>query len=215
MVVFRQGKGAALVTRDGGKTWKEATGLPDAFIPDAWNWSVPLASDGATSGVFYAAKDGVLYRSVDRGGTFAVAAKIANIRSSNLCAVPGRAGEIYLSAGEGGLYRSTDSGLTFRKLPSVRQSLLFAAGKPAPGATLPALYLYGSLTPERTDKTPPEGIYRSTDGGANWSLIQDRRRPIGDEPNCMTASWQTFGLVFIGANGRGVYYGQPRRVAGR
>lgn len=39
----------------------------------------------------------------------------------------------------------------------------------------------------------------------------DPREPVGDEPNAMAASFDTFGLVFLGTNGRGIYYGTAAR----
>jgi hypothetical protein len=54
-----------------------------------------------------------------------------------------------------------------------------------------------------------EGIFRSLDRGKTWISIGSKQNPIGCEPNVMEASWQQFGLVFIGTNGRGIYYGTP------
>ncbi|MBD0390086.1 MAG: hypothetical protein ICV54_27170, partial [Nostoc sp. C3-bin3] len=45
--------------------------------------------------------------------------------------------------------------------------------------------------------------------GQTWINIGSLDQPIGNEPNVMEASWQQFGLVFIGTNGRGIYYGTP------
>ena len=102
-----------------------------------------------------------------------------------------------------GLSHSSDGGLTFHALPGVKQASLFAVGKAAPGRTNAALYLDGALSDGR------KGIFRSLDGGISWEAINDPREPVGDEPNAMAASFDTFGLVFIGTNGRGIYYGKP------
>jgi hypothetical protein len=52
-----------------------------------------------------------------------------------------------------------------------------------------------------------KGIFRSLDRGKTWKRIGNPKNPIGNGPNVMEASLQQFGLVFIGTNGRGIYYG--------
>lgn len=51
-----------------------------------------------------------------------------------------------------------------------------------------------------------EGIFRFLDRGQTWLDIGDPNQPIGNDSNVMEASRQQFGLVFIGTNGRGIYY---------
>lgn len=207
MVVLRIRSGPALVTRDGGNSWKEVRGLPDNIIHDFWNWQVPLASDGATGGIFYVFADNKLFRSTDNGESFAtVCENLPGGGQNGLFSVPGKKNELWLSLDNGGLRHSTDGGVTFAALPTVKQSHLFAAGKNAPGKTTPALYLYGVL------KDGKDGIFRSDDNGNNWKAIHDPRVPVGNEPNSMTASWQTFGQVFIGTNGRGIYVGSTAQA---
>ena len=162
---------------------------------------MPLAGDGATSGVFYVTYGGKVYKSVDEGATFTIAASDLPPNAQALLSVPGRAGELWLAAGDGGLYHSTDGGTTFAKISMVGKAPLFALGKSAPGSDNPTLYLDGSLANGET------GIFRSLNNGMAWQEIDDPRDPIGDVPSCMIASFQTFGQVFIGTNGRGIYVG--------
>ena len=204
LVVLRVGPGPARVTRDGGRSWHDVTGLPNELIHDVWNWQVPLAGDGATPGVFYVADGGTVYKSTDGGADFAAVASGLPGAGQALVSVAGVAGDLWRVAAGSGLSHSTDGGLTFRALPNVKEAALFAVGKPTPGGSYDALYLYGTLSDGRS------GIFRSLDRGASWSEIDDPHRPVGDDPNAMTASTQTFGLVFIGTNGRGIYYGEPR-----
>jgi photosystem II stability/assembly factor-like uncharacterized protein len=63
------------------------------------------------------------------------------------------------------------------------------------------MYLYGNVA------DLDDGIFRSLDRGKTWTRIGSRSKPIGNSPNVMEASSQQFGLVFIGTNGRGIYYG--------
>ncbi|BAZ13316.1 xyloglucanase Xgh74A [Calothrix sp. NIES-4071] len=54
-----------------------------------------------------------------------------------------------------------------------------------------------------------KGIFRSLDRGKTWTSIGDPTKSIGNDPNVMEASLEQEGLVFIGTNGRGIYYGTP------
>jgi xyloglucan-specific exo-beta-1,4-glucanase len=203
LVVLRVGPGPALVTRDGGKSWQNVTGLPDGLISGVWNWQTPLAADGGQAGVFYVYHSGQVYRSVDGGASFAVSATGLPVGGQALVTVPGQANAVWLALGDGGLYRSSDGGLTFHALPAIKQASLLAVGKAAPGSKNATLYLVGALFAGR------KGIFRSVDEGVSWDAIDDPRQPVGDDPNAMAASFDTFGLVFIGTNGRGIYYGKP------
>lgn len=203
VVVLRVHSGPAQATHDGGKTWQNVSGLPASIIGDVWNWQIPLAADGVAGSSFYVQSGGKLYKSTDGGVTFDLETSGLPNSSQSLVTVPGQKGDLWLAAGDSGLHHSTDGGLTFRKMPGVERALLFAAGKRAPGASYAALYLDGALTDGR------KGIFRSLDAGLSWQSIGDARNPIGDVPNSITASFQTFGLVFIGTNGRGIYYGSP------
>jgi len=203
MVVLRVGAGPALTTRDGGRSWHYVTGLPDGLIPGVWNWQTPLAADGALANVFYVYHDGRVYKSADAGASFTASASGLPGSGSALVSVPGQPGELWLACGDGGLLHSADAGLTFRASPAIKQASLFAVGKPAPGSRAAALYLDGALA----DGT--KGFFRSLDAGLSWRNITDPRQPVGDSPNAMAASSDTFGLVFVGTNGRGVYYGAP------
>ena len=113
------------------------------------------------------------------------------------------AGDLWLAAGGSGLFHSSDGGVTFPALANVKEAALFAPGLPAPGRPYPSLYLYGTVADGRT------GIFRSIDRGVSWTEIDDPRLPVGDDPNSIAASWTTFGQVFVGTNGRGIYYGTP------
>lgn len=193
-----------LRTTDGGASWSKVSGLPNA-VKGPWYWSQPLAADKVDGNTFYYYSEGKVYRSENGGETFSV----VNTSLPNkdwwcyLKTVPGVKGELWLSLDENGLFRSTDGGKTFTKLPSVERALLFAIGKPPTGSTIPALYLHGKVS------GIGQGIFRSLDRGQTWTNISSPQNAFGPEPNTMEASWQKFGLVFIGTNGRGIFYGSP------
>jgi photosystem II stability/assembly factor-like uncharacterized protein len=193
-----------LRTTDGGASWNVVSGLPNA-VKGPWYWSQPLAADKVDGNTFYYYSEGKVYRSNNGGASFSVVN--ASLPNKDwwcfLKTVPGVKGEVWLSVDEFGLFRSTDGGSTFTKLPLVERAHLFALGKPQPGSTIPTLYLYGKIT------GVGEGIFRSFDRGQNWMNISAPQNAFGAEPNTMEASWQQFGLIFIGTNGRGIFSGNP------
>jgi xyloglucan-specific exo-beta-1,4-glucanase len=191
-----------LRTTDGGKSWQNVSGLPDG-VKGVWNWTQSLANDTVNGRMFYYYANGKVYRSNDAGASFVAVNDSLPAEDAwhSLKALPGIKGEVWLSLDQKGLYRSTDGGKTFSKLDNVASAHLFAFGKPKTGSTIPALYLYGNVA------NLGDGIFRSLDSGKTWTIIGDSFFPIGNNPNVMEASKQQFGLVFIGTNGRGIYYG--------
>jgi xyloglucan-specific exo-beta-1,4-glucanase len=182
-------EGQPLQTSNGGTYWQKVLGLPNG-VKGPWNWSQSLVADGVNGERFYYYADGTLYRSDEDW--------------HSIKTLPGVEGEVWVSADKQGLYRSTDGGKTFAKISQVERANLFSFGKPPDGSMIPALYLYGNLANQG------EGIFLSLDLGVTWSNISERHTVIGSQPNTLEASKQQFGLVFIGTNGRGIYY---QRVA--
>jgi photosystem II stability/assembly factor-like uncharacterized protein len=193
--------GQAIRTTNGGASWSSVSGLPNG-ARGPWHWSQSLAADGVDGNTFYYYWNDSLYRSSDRGASFNIVAQQLKGKNNwhSLKTVPGVKGEIWLALDQGGLLHSTDSGKTFSAIKGVERAFLFAIGKPPQGSKIPALYLYGNIASQG------EGIFRSLDRGKTWQAISDRSQPIGNQPNVMEASKQQFGLVFIGTNGRGIYY---------
>jgi xyloglucan-specific exo-beta-1,4-glucanase len=193
--------GQALRTTDGGSSWKQVSGLPNGFS-GPWNWVQPLVADTVDGMTFYYYANGKLYRSTNGGESFdVISTSIPHADWHSLKISPEVKGELWLGMDEQGLYHSTNGGQTFSRISIVKKAHLFALGKPQPKSKIPTLYLYGEI------HQMGQGIFRSVDRGKTWKRIGDRTRHIGNNPNVMEASRQQFGLVFIGTNGRGIYYG--------
>ncbi|NET62520.1 MAG: hypothetical protein F6K47_42425, partial [Symploca sp. SIO2E6] len=208
LFVLTNSEAQPLRTTDGGRSWSQVSGLPDG-PKGPWYWKQPLAADPVDGDTFYYYSQGKVYRSTDGGTSF-------NLVNSSLPydkwdwyaikTIPGVKDEVWLGLDKRGLFRSIDGGKTFAKLSSVKRAHLFAFGKPPTGSTTPALYLYGQV---QGNPGQMSSIFRSLDQGETWTSIGSTENPIGNEPNVMAGSWQNFGLVFIGTNGRGIFYGTP------
>lgn len=195
--------GQPIRTTNGGISWSAVSGLPQG-PGGAWYWGQPLVADKVDGNTFYYYSDGKAYRSTDGGATFNLVNSTLSSESwSMIKTLPGVKDEVWLSLNTNGLLRSQDGGESFRKIVGVETAYLFAFGKPPNDSNIPALYVYGKIT------GLGDGIFRSLDYGKTWTSISNSKALIGNQPNVMEASRQTFGLVFIGTNGRGVYYGTP------
>ena len=189
-----------LYSRDRGRTWATTTGLPDG--PDGpWNWSKPLvAAPALDQGFYYVTNNGELYQSRDGGESFELLSQGWPAASEPILQVDPRQPErLGLALAEGGLYYSEDAGKSFQAIDSVTTAHLLAFGKPTRGRT--PLYIYGTLTDQKT------GLFRSWNLGEQWEELTSPTQPIGNKPNVLAASQQIDGLVFVGTNGRGVFYG--------
>ncbi len=201
-VVIRSG-GQAQQTWDNGKSWQPVSGLPNG-IPGPWNWVQPLAADGVNGNRFYYYAGRTLYRSDDGGATFVgVNSSLPAAADYVIKTVPGKDSEVWLSLDRHGIYVSRDGGLNFTSIPQVEQSRLFAFGPSAIANNLPALYLYGKV------RNQGEGLFRSGDRGQTWHKLD--HIPLMDSNLAknilvLEASQQEPGLIFLGTNGRGIYY---------
>jgi photosystem II stability/assembly factor-like uncharacterized protein len=119
-----------------------------------------------------------------------------------LYATPGKEGDLWIAAFNG-LYHSADSGRTFARMEGVSELHGFGFGKAAPGAETPALYMIGVVNGQR-------GILRSNDGARSWVRINDDRHQWGLVLQ-ITGDPKQYGRVYVGAHGRGIFYGDPER----
>lgn len=202
-VVIRSGS-QPLQTKDRGKSWQQVSGLPDGIV-GPWNWAQPLAADGVRRDRFYYyGEGGTLYRSDDGGVTFLVVnTSLPSVDKILIKTMPGKEEEIWLSLDREGLYYSQDGGVNFTQIPQITESRLISFGKPNKNKDLPLLYLYGKV------KDKGGGLFRSSDRGKTWQKLNDFLLPNPENPEVilvLEASNQESGLVFLGTDGRGIYY---------
>ncbi|MEL6763890.1 MAG: YCF48-related protein, partial [Cyanobacteria bacterium J06607_6] len=198
IVVVRK-DATALYTNNGGDSWKSVKGLP-TDLEGRFNWNKPLTADA--NGNFYYYSSGKLYRSTNDGASFSVVeTNLPYDWPYKLKSPQGEANEVWLSAEDRGLYRSTNGGSDFSRISNVEKATMFSFGVPESANDFPYIYLYGVVTGQG------ESTYVSKDEGKTWQDIGSPDAVIGNRPVVMEGSWQTPGLVFVGANGRGIYVG--------
>ena len=217
--IVMTGDGPSFRTIDGGNTWQEIGTLPkDGFGERGyWDNRYHLAADRVNGQkfYFYDEDEGKFLRSTDAGKTFeptgaSLPSVVAGDRRTrgiitNVVTVTGMEGEVWVGLDQEGLYRSSNSGTSFSKIKDVDRVLLFDLGKPLKGMNNPVLYVYGTVEGK-------DGVFRSLDYGKKWQDITptpDNPVGIGSDPRCLVASDQHAGLILIGTNCRGLFYGVP------
>ncbi|MER5555831.1 1,4-beta-glucanase [Streptomyces sp. NPDC002793] len=197
-------KYAAHRSTDGGTTWAEVATFPKGGTPVA----DPL--DPARFYV-YDTDTGAVFLSTDKGATFTEGAK--GLPSGDvqfrIAAAPGRSGDLWLSAKEGGLLRSTDGGRTFTPVAGCQASYALGFGRAAPGrgrAGYPAVFQTGRASATYDGVA----VLRSDDAGATWVRINDDSHRWGWTGEVITGDPRVHGRVYLGTNGRGIQYADPR-----
>lgn len=82
-----------------------------------------------------------------------------------------------------------------------------ALGAPKTSGGYPAVFVGGTYL-------GVTGYFRSDDGGVNFIQINDAAHGFGSvSSNVLAADPRTYGRVFIGTNGRGIFYGDASGTA--
>ncbi len=196
----------ALVTRDKGHSWELAAGVPNG---------AQAIADKVDPSRFYAVdwSESRLLVSRDAGATFAPVAAhgLPDLRSSRprhreqpfpLVADPARAGHLWMLA-DGALWHSADGGISFREAGGGLFVERFGLGKSASGSEVAALYATGRLGDQK-------GVFRSLNGGETWMRINDEAHQWGLRFRVITGDPRRFGRVYLGTDGRGILFGDPR-----
>ena len=194
---------APVYTTNGGSTWTTIS---------MWGNPLPVGSKVLSDGgqnLFYAWKPSTtnLYVGNNAGSWYQTAALPA--QPTQIVTVPGRGGEVWMVA-PSGMYKSTNSGSSWNAPITITNYFGFSFtpssigfGKAATGASYPTIFAGGQFNDGTT------GIMRSTDGGVNWTKINDGNHQwsgIGQ----VVGDMRTFGTVYLnaaGGMGRGIIYG--------
>ncbi len=208
-------KKAPHYSTDGGKTWHPVGGATStSFSPDMWNEKVIIiAANKVGSNVFYIYRPGLgFWRSTDGGANFTRidgngipdAAGGSWPPGTGVKAVPNQDGGVWVY-NSAGLFKSTNYGSSFTKVSNVKECTALSFGKAKPGSGQPAaIYIFGKLS---GDTQPENRLYRSDDMGQTWVRINDDNHKFG-LLTVLEADGQVYGRVYIGTNGRGLFYGE-------
>jgi xyloglucan-specific exo-beta-1,4-glucanase len=157
---------------------------------------VAIAADKVKPNYFYAGDTSGIYVSNDGGQTFNTTAKITSFSTPRIKAHPAIAGDIWLSTDQG-LFHSIDFGASFTQIPNVQTGNDIAIGKES--------FVYSFNTIGNV-----AALRLSKDQGESWEVISDSGHGFGSQTsNYLAASMEIEGLVFVGTNGRGMFYGLP------
>ncbi|KAL5535853.1 HTS1 [Sanghuangporus sanghuang] len=113
---------------------------------------------------------------------------------------PNVSGDVWVSTDKG-LFHSLDFGATWTQLPDITQAWSISLGAPAETGGYPALFAIASFGSQA-------GYFRSDDQGVNWVQINDASLGFGAySANVISGDPRVYGRVYIGTNGRGIFYG--------
>lgn len=157
-----------------------------------------IASDKQNDNYFYAGYASTFYVSSNNGLTFAAGGSLSGATQINYVVVhPTIAGQVYVST-DAGIYLSTNFGSSFTLLSSTLTKVYGIALGVGSGSTW-NLYAFG------TGSTGNK-LYGSADNGKTWTDLQGTQG-FGAINGCKLAgSGNVAGQVYVGTNGRGVFY---------
>ncbi|KAJ7783483.1 hypothetical protein DFH07DRAFT_864490 [Mycena maculata] len=150
-----------------------------------------ITSDKLIDTVFYGAANDTFYLSTDGGKTFATTSTFGSSTAPFKIIVNP-------SVSDTGLFHSTNSGSSFMAIPGINKA--WAIALRAPETTGDYLTIFAAAN------IGGVGYFWSDDGGVNWIQINDAAHGFVNTVLTWTG-------VYIGTNGRGIFYGDTVGVA--
>jgi xyloglucan-specific exo-beta-1,4-glucanase len=194
------------LTRDHGQSWNIIRGLPNLAraVADRVDPKRFYAWDVEHSRIFSSGDGGASFAPLATRGLAADQPLEQPRRAGTswpLLATPGQAGDLWLVS-RGGLYHSVDGGHRFALRRSDLRVTALAFGKSKSDRSYPILYAIGA-------RGELNAIWRSDDAGASWSRINDAEHEYGRRFRVIAGDPRVFGRVYVGTDGRGLFYGEP------
>ena len=218
------GGGGLYVSTDGGAKFAQSnTGLPSLTIEaladevngitcgsadlgiarstDGTHWSASnagfvasevqaLAVSKTAPATVFAGTSGALYKSIDSGVSWTLLTGTTNVGGTNAVAVdPGNAAIVYAAVGDGGVFKSTNGGGSWSGIGLDSTFVFSLAIDPSSPSTI-----YAGAS---------DGIYRTADGGAHWTLAN----PNDSIPSVRALAIDpvTPATIYAGTDGSGVF----------
>ncbi|KAF3181706.1 hypothetical protein EYR41_007659 [Orbilia oligospora] len=161
-----------------------------------------IAADRRNNNLFYGASTNQFYVSTNGALAWSATATLTGAtKAYKIVPNPTASGDVWVST-DNGLFRSTDSGSSFTKIGGVTVGGHFDLG--APKTTGAYWSIAGFFTVDGV-----AGIYRSDDAGVNWVRINDNYGFGAADANKIAVDYKVYGRIFVGTNGRGIFYGNP------
>lgn len=199
-------KGVYLSTNGSAFAAVPALSPADDKRPGVGNTTTIIAADKRNGTVFYAALafSATFLVSADKGVSFAApAGSLGNATTVvDIAPHPISAGELYVST-DAGVFKSTDYGASFVGLAGALTNTQQISLGLADDGTSWRLYALGTGAAGKR-------LYASDDDGATWVDVQGDEQGFGTivSEKCKVAgSANVPGRVYVGTNGRGVFYG--------
>ncbi|TFK23176.1 CEL6 protein, partial [Coprinopsis marcescibilis] len=191
-VLWRTNGRGVLVSRNLA-AFSEVVGLPPLAA---------IASDKLENNIFYGAAGSIFYISTDGGVSFVERGSLEDSTSPFQIAVNrNKTGDVWVSTDKG-LFHSTNSGETFSRIVGIKQAWSVSLGPPAHPGDYPIVFAAVDID--------GVGYFRTDDAGSSWVQINDAGHGFGAaSANCLVADSRVHGRVYIGTNGRGIFYGDP------
>lgn len=189
----------AQVSHDGGRRWSAVRGLPGKTraVADKRDPRIFYAVDVGHGKVLVSRDAGISFAPLASHGLpadLAPAGRQGREAQSSLLADPGHTGALWLHAGTR-LFHSSDGGVTFAAASNRLQVELFGLG-------LNGVFAVGTLGGVR-------GVWRSTNSGRTWARIDDDAHRWGGRYRVVSGDPRREGRVYLGTDGRGLFYGDP------
>ncbi|EIN14753.1 hypothetical protein PUNSTDRAFT_48495 [Punctularia strigosozonata HHB-11173 SS5] len=167
-----------------------------------------IASDKKNNSIFYGASGSTFYLSTDGGKTFASKGSLGTSTAPVKVIVhPNVTGDVWVSTDKG-LFHSSNvvSGTAFSAISGISQAWSIGFGAPKTSGGYPAIFAAANIG--------GVGYFRSDDAGVNWVQINDASHGFGSAAaNVVTGDLRIYGRVYIGTNGRGIFYGDASGAA--
>ncbi|KAG8893201.1 hypothetical protein FRC00_010856, partial [Tulasnella sp. 408] len=163
---------------------------------------VAIASDKVANANFYAASGNKFYLSSDYGVTFAATAgTLGSSSTANKITVNVKVtGDVWVST-DAGLFHTTNSGASFTAITGFGATWSISTGAAKTSGGYPSVFAIGTYN-------SVVGVYRSDDQGSTWSRLDDAAHAFGaGSANVVSGDQRIWGRVYVGTNGRGIFYG--------
>ncbi|KZS94691.1 Oligoxyloglucan reducing end-specific cellobiohydrolase [Sistotremastrum niveocremeum HHB9708] len=173
----------------------------NAFTPVSIPSGSVIASDKVNNSIFYAASGSSFYISTNNGVSFTSPSKLGTSQYPVKIAVhPSISGDVWVSS-DAGLFHTTNSGASFTAISGITEAWAIALGAPKTTGGYPAVFAAASIG-------GLVAYWRSDDQGLNWVQINDAAHGFGSaSANVLTGDPRIYGRVYVGTNGRGIFYG--------